>query len=78
MKKIGEKITLHVEGMTCNNCVNSVSNIILEVTNVEHVDVSLGTGKAIIKGNNVNIDEVVEAITCSGYSVEVVKKSRDK
>ena len=62
-----------VVGMTCNNCVNSVSNAISEVKNVEIVDVDLGSGKTKINGNNININEVVEAITSSGYSAEVVK-----
>ena len=67
-------LVVSVGGMTCNHCVNSVSNAISEVTNVEDVDVDLGSGETKINGNNINIDEVVEAITSSGYSAEVVKK----
>ena len=66
-------LVVSVGGMTCNHCVNSVTNAILEVTNVEDVNVNLGSGETKINGNNINIDEVVEAITSSGYSVEVVK-----
>jgi hypothetical protein len=66
-------LVVSVGGMTCNHCVNSVTNAISEVINVENVDVDLGSGKTKINGNNINIDEVVEAITSSGYSVEVVK-----
>ena len=66
-------LVVSVGGMTCNHCVNSVTNAISEVTNVEDVNVYLGSGKTKINGNNINIDEVVEAITSSGYSVEVVK-----
>ena len=67
-------LVVSVGGMTCNHCVNSVSNAISEVTNVEDVDVDLGSGETKINGNNINIDEVVEAIISSGYSAEVVKK----
>jgi len=63
-----------VSGMTCNNCVNSVTRAISEVSNVENVDVDLASGKTKINGNNINIDKVVEAITSSGYSVDVGKK----
>ena len=66
-------LVVSVGGMTCNHCVNSVTNAISEVTNVEDINVDLGSGKTKINGNNINIDEVVEAITSSGYSVEVVK-----
>ena len=67
-------LVVSVGGMTCNHCVNSVSNAISEVTNVEDVDVDLGSGETKINGNNINIDEVVEAIISSGFSAEVVKK----
>ena len=67
-------LVVSVGGMTCNHCVNLVNNAISEVINVEDVDVDLGSGETKINGNNINIDEVVEAITSSGYSAEVVKK----
>ena len=66
-------LVVSVGGMTCNHCVNSVTNAILEVTNVEDVNVNLGSGETKINGNNINIDEVVESITSSGYSAELVK-----
>ena len=65
-------LILSVAGMTCNNCVKSVTNSILDVKNVEDVDVDLITGKANINGN-INIDEVIVAISSLGYSVEVIK-----
>mgnify|MGYP003687533159 FL=1 len=64
---------LSVGGMTCNNCVKSVTNLILDVKNVEDVDVDLITGKANIKGDNINIDDAIVAITSRGYSAEVIK-----
>ena len=64
---------LSVGGMTCNNCVKSVTNLILDVKNVEYVDVDLITGKANIKGDNINIDDAIVAITSRGYSAEVIK-----
>ena len=64
---------LLVSGMTCNHCVNSVTNAIFEVSNIQDVDVNLSSGETKINGNNINIDKVIEAITSSGYSVELVK-----
>ena len=66
-------LVVSVGGMTCNHCVNSVTNAISGVTNVEDVNVNLGSGETKINGNNINIDEVVESITSSGYSAELVK-----
>jgi copper chaperone CopZ len=62
-----------VSGMTCNHCVNSVTNAIFEVSNIQDVDVNLSSGETKINGNNINIDKVIEAIISSGYSVELVK-----
>lgn len=66
-------LVLSVGGMTCNHCVNSVTTAISEVSNVAEVDVDLASGNTKIKCNDINIDEVVEAITASGYSAELVK-----
>ena len=73
VKSIKADIILTVGGMTCNHCVNSVTNAISEVTNVENIDVNLASGTTKIIGNNIDINEVVKAITSSGYSTEIVK-----
>jgi copper chaperone CopZ len=59
--------------MTCNHCVNSVTNAISEIKNVSNVDVELNSGEAKISGRNIKIEDVVDAITSSGYSAELVK-----
>jgi copper chaperone CopZ len=66
-------VIVSVSGMTCNNCAHSVTSAIYEVSNVENVNVDLASGKTMITGNDINIDEVVESITSSGYSAEVIK-----
>ena len=66
-------IILSVSGMTCNHCVNSVTNAISEIKNITDVDVELNSGVAKISGSNVNIDEIVDAITSSGYSAKLVE-----
>jgi copper chaperone CopZ len=66
-------LVVSVGGMTCSHCVNSVTTALSEVSNVADVDVDLASGNTKIKGNNINIDEVVEAITSLGYSAELVK-----
>ena len=73
LKNNEANLILSVAGMTCNNCVKSVTNSILDVKNVEDVDVDLITGKASINGDNINIDDAIVAITSLGYSVEVMK-----
>ncbi len=66
-------LVFSVSGMTCNHCVNSVTNAISEIKNVSNVDVELNSGEAKISGRNIKIEDVVDAITSSGYSAELVK-----
>jgi hypothetical protein len=66
-------LVFSVSGMTCNHCVNSVTNAISEIKNVSNVDVELNSGEAKISGRNIKIEDVVDAITSSGYSAKLVK-----
>ena len=66
-------LVFSVSGMTCNHCVNSVTNAISEIKNVSNVDVELNSGEAKISGRNIKIEDVVDAITSSGYSTKLVK-----
>jgi hypothetical protein len=66
-------LVFSVSGMTCNHCVNLVTNAISEIKNVSNVDVELNSGEAKISGRNIKIEDVVDAITSSGYSAKLVK-----
>lgn len=41
---------LKIEGMTCDHCVRTVSDILSEVVGVENVDVNLKSKSAKVKG----------------------------
>lgn len=40
-----------VVGMTCNGCVNKVTNAVMEVPGVEDVDVDVSTGSLQVSGD---------------------------
>lgn len=55
---------LKIEGMTCNHCVRTVSDILSEVVGVENVDVNLKDNTAIVKGS-VSKTELVNVVNAT-------------
>lgn len=43
-----ETIQLNIEGMTCNGCVNSVTNVLKNIPGVSHAEVSLEQKRATV------------------------------
>ena len=60
--------TYAVAGMTCNGCVNKVTNAVVDVEGVEDVDVDVATGTLEVIGtaDDVAIRTAVEQV---GYSI---------
>ena len=76
MKKIGEKITLHVEGMTCNNCANGIK-VHLEKNLIENVNVNFSLAEVSCSENNTsNKKHIISLIEEIGYKVKN-KKSKE-
>ena len=61
--------TINVNGMTCNGCVNSVTNAIKRVAGVENVQVSLDQKQAKVEydENTASIAKIEAAIADAGY-----------
>ena len=60
--------TWTVSGMTCEHCVASVSDEILEIAGVTVVDVDLPTGRLTVTSDQpVSEDEVASAVDEAGY-----------
>jgi copper chaperone len=57
-----------VKGMTCEHCVLSVTEEVSEVPGVEHVDVDLGSGRLVVRGD-VSDGAVRAAVSEAGYEV---------
>jgi copper chaperone len=57
-----------VQGMTCEHCVLSVTEEVSEVPGVEKVDVDLGSGRLVVRGD-VTDEAVREAVSEAGYKV---------
>ncbi|KFM65871.1 hypothetical protein X975_22176, partial [Stegodyphus mimosarum] len=66
-------ITLQIEGMTCNSCVNTIEQKIQGLEGVKKIKVSLGNKSAEIEYNSDVISEtqLVEKIEEMGFEVDV-------
>ena len=76
MKKISEKITLHVEGMTCNNCANGIK-VHLEKNLIENVNVNFSLSEVSFSENNTSDKKhIISLVEEIGYKVKK-KKSKE-
>jgi copper chaperone CopZ len=61
---------IKVLGMTCDHCVNSVTEELTAIANVTGVDVVLESGKVTIQSDSeLSHEDVVAAIEEAGYEV---------
>jgi copper chaperone CopZ len=69
-----KKIQLTISGMSCQNCVKSVTNGLYKVPGVQDVIVKLDTGIATVKGDDSVSEEALrEAIADRGFEVTGVQ-----
>ncbi len=68
--EIEERVSLHIEGMTCHNCAQSV-NKYLEKNGLTDVVVNLGTEEATFKmDGNHSLSKIIKGIEQLGFQVE--------
>ncbi|RNM13905.1 heavy-metal-associated domain-containing protein [Nocardioides pocheonensis] len=60
--------TYTVAGMTCNGCVNKVTNAVTDVAGVEDVDVDVSTGTLEVVGS-ADDAAIRAAVAQVGYSI---------
>ncbi|CAM3544218.1 MULTISPECIES: copper ion binding protein [Brevibacillus] len=64
-----KKVTLHVEGMSCQHCVNSIEGA-LKLIGVEgKVDLTTNTVEVSFDEEKIKMDAIKEAIEEQGYEV---------
>ena len=62
---------LKVSGMRCNGCVTSVQRALSEISGVTDAEVQLDEGRALIRGNGVSVQELIDAVTSLGFEAQV-------
>jgi uncharacterized membrane protein YraQ (UPF0718 family)/copper chaperone CopZ len=60
-------VELRIDGMRCNGCVQSVQRALSEIAGVIDADVRLDEGRALVRGNGVSVDNLVEAVASLGF-----------
>ena len=63
-----EKITLKIEGMSCEHCKSAVEKALMAVPGVSDAKVDLGKKEAVISGS-AKRDDLVKAVEDVDYSV---------
>jgi copper chaperone len=67
-----EKVTLTVEGMSCDHCVRAVEGSVGELNGVSSVKVNLKAGTVDVEFNqqDVSLDKIKETIDGQGYDIK--------
>ena len=61
--------TYVVAGMTCDHCVNAVTDEVGKLAGVEAVDVDLASGRVIVSGVGFDDEQVRAAVGEAGYEL---------
>lgn len=69
---MAQKIEFNITGMTCDHCVNAVTNAIKETPGVTEAIVSLADKKATVTGDAIDIAAIVAAVEEEGYEAATV------
>ncbi len=61
-----------IDGMSCGNCVNAIETAVAQINGVNHVIVSLDRKEAVIDADEALVEEIMQTITDSGFTVEKI------
>ncbi len=63
-----ERVTLTIEGMTCDHCLRAVSERLKRTPGVTVKDVAIGSATLDYDPAQTNVDELEDAIADEGYT----------
>jgi len=69
------RLELVVTGMTCSHCTETVRRVLVESTGVRSAEVDLSSGRAIVRGRNLDPDPLVAAVAGLGYAARAVEEA---
>jgi copper chaperone len=65
-----KQVTLQVNGMSCQHCVNSIEKAVKEIGGAAHVDLKNNSVTVEYDENKSSVDAIKEAIEEQGYDVD--------
>jgi copper chaperone len=68
------KVTLQIGGMECEDCVKAIREALEDAAGVESVKVDLAKGRAVIEGEEEDLDvsELIEIVEIEGYEAKAL------
>jgi len=68
-----QKITLNIDGMSCNHCTGMVKKTLEEIDGISNVSVRLDTKKAFFDADTSDlIDTAIKEVNEAGYKASIV------
>ena len=64
-----QQCVLTIEGMTCKNCVNTITRVLSRCPGVAEVAVDLEGGTGTVKGDGMQVSDLTGAVEKAGYAV---------
>lgn len=64
---------INIDGMTCENCVKSVHNVLSKLEGIESISVSLDNNNATVSFDDavVSVNDIASAIDDAGFDATV-------
>lgn len=72
------RLTIKVDGMSCEHCVKSIQGALMESPGVDSVEVELKKGVAFVTGTNFNVSRLKRSIEELGYKFSCSEMQTDK
>ncbi len=72
--KVQDGLTLAVEGMTCSHCEAHVVATLKALPNVETASAHSDSGRAVVKGKNLLVDELISALDGAGHNASLISE----
>ncbi len=63
----GDATVLEIQGMTCSHCSSSAERALAQQPGVSMVKVDLQNGSAIVRGTDLNVDQLINAVDSIGF-----------
>jgi uncharacterized membrane protein YraQ (UPF0718 family)/copper chaperone CopZ len=65
-----QTVELKIDGMRCNGCVTSLQRALSEITGVTGAEVWLEEGRARIRGRELSVPKLIDAVTSLGFKAQ--------
>lgn len=67
---------IKIEGMSCNHCVNHVTQALTEIDGIKNVNVNLEDKYAMVDAENNDLDDAIKfAVEEAGYEVVGIEEA---